>query len=109
MFSLFTKTEKMIATIEKIFDLIQSLINKQAKLELEISELRARIKDTELFVASMDEEFESYRKGTKITFVNIAQKCKLKPKDLVNFDKKFISFFEKVEEEAETALTKIEK
>lgn len=109
MFSFFTKTEKIKEALSRLIDLIEKLIDKQSELELQISELRARIKDNENFVMNLDEDFISYQKGVHTNLINIAQKCKLKPKDLVTFNKNFVEFAQEVEEKAEKALTKMEE
>lgn len=101
--------------LTKEFSFIKDWINQlfshvDLKIEMNIKkvdELQARLKDLENFVYSLDEDFIEHKKSAKINLINIAQKSKLKPKDLVTFDKKYFDFYNKVEEEAEKALTKM--
>lgn len=101
---------------ERMHDMWSDIVKKETEfikkrivvLEAENDMLKRRIKSLETELLSLDEDFVTHKKGVKVILINIAQKAKLKPKDLVTFDKKFQDFYGKVKDLAEETLTSLE-
>lgn len=100
---------------ERVFDLInrladenRALYEKTVTMETDNHILQRRIKSLETELLSLDEDFVTHKKGIKASLINIAQKAKLKPKDLVTFDKKFQDFYGKVKDLGGETLTSLE-
>jgi len=81
-----------------------------------VIELKSRIKDLENEVLLLDEDYQEFQaqhesemRGVKASLINFAMKTKLKPKDIVTFDKKIEEFTRKVEDLAEETLTNLDK